>query len=161
MTDINVTTLQQGGINLTIIEELQGAITEGVFNSRWTLIETYHSVGRILAEHEKELPKNYVKVVADILGQKERLIYQCCQFFRKYPDLDKLPQGKNISWHKIANDLLPEHKGAKATQEELLAARIEAFIKTKGVKLKIRTEARQLIEEWESFKREAKSCRTT
>jgi len=28
----------------------------------------------------------------------------------KFPDLSQLPEGKNISWHKICNNLLPEPK---------------------------------------------------
>lgn len=147
-----VTPLQ---ISAEIIDELKGAITEGLFNSRWELIKAYHHVGQVLIEHEKEMPKNYVKLVAEELGQKERLIYQVVQFYRRYPDLDKLPMGKNISWHKIANNLLPAHKETKVSPEEKLMERIEAFFKVKSVDAKTRPIAKQIIEEWEEFKKNA------
>ena len=112
-------------LRLELLEELKGIVTEGVFTSRWALIETYHKVGQILVEHETELP---IKEVATELKMKERVLFQCRQFFRTYPDINKLPNGKAISWHKIANQLLPTPKADKPTEEEKLLKRIDAFI---------------------------------
>jgi hypothetical protein len=136
-----------------LIEELKGIITEGVFNSRWTLIEAYWQLGKLLTEKAKELPKGYVRALAPELKVKERLLYQTIQFYKAYPDLSKLPMGKNISWHRIANNLLPAHKETKISPEERLAEKIEAFFKVKNVDRKTQTIAWQLIEEWENFKR--------
>jgi hypothetical protein len=47
--------------------------------------------------------------VATSLGISQRQIEQCIQFARKYPDLSLMNTGKNISWHKITQELLPEH----------------------------------------------------
>lgn len=148
---MNVTVLQ---INPDIIEEIKGAITEGVFTSRWALVETYHKVGQVLSEHEDEMPKNYIALVADELNQSERLIYQCRQFYKKFPDLSLLPDGKNISWHKIANHLLPAHKEKKLSPEELFDQKIKAFFQVKSITGDKRRYVKQVIEEWELFKKE-------
>ena len=50
-------------------------------------------------------------------GIKERELYRAIQFYDKYPDLDFLPDGKNISWHKIVNNLLPDSPEEKPEPE--------------------------------------------
>ncbi|KKQ68589.1 MAG: hypothetical protein A2626_02820 [Candidatus Nealsonbacteria bacterium RIFCSPHIGHO2_01_FULL_38_55] len=59
-------------------------------------------------EREKIYGKKILQRVAISLGKSERTIYQAVEFAQKYPDIQKLPEGKNISWHKICNNLLPE-----------------------------------------------------
>jgi len=95
-----------------LIEECHAALTESIFTSRWALIEGYHHFGkRILEDVEKfKDDKDAVKRVANALNKSSRTIYQAVQFPRKFPNLDALPDGKNNSWHKIANHLLPEPK---------------------------------------------------
>lgn len=128
-----------------LIEELKGVICEGVFNSRWELISTYHRVGQILTDND--LP---IKQVAEELRQKERLLFQCKQFYKAYPNIDALPSGKNISWRKIANELLPEHKD-RPDPEERLAQRIKAFFKDKNIGKDLHPVAEQIIREWEEY----------
>jgi N6-adenosine-specific RNA methylase IME4 len=83
------------------------------------LIEAYHNLGkRILEENnnferEKIYGKKIVQRVAVSLGKSERSIFQAIQFVEKFPKLDTLPDGKNISWHKICNNLLPAPKEDK------------------------------------------------
>lgn len=94
-------------------DDLKGIYTEGVYHSRWTLIETYHKVGaRILNDNNfiKHAQGNgeVLSQVTFLTGIKERELYRAIQFYDKYPSLDLLPDGKNISWHKIVNNLLPE-----------------------------------------------------
>ena len=91
----------------SLVDDCQGIITEGIFNWRWTLIETYHGVGcRILAETESfERSQIYgqkiVQNIAESLGRGERTIRYCVQFAREFPDLSLLPWGKNASWGKV------------------------------------------------------------
>lgn len=131
-----------------LIEELKGVIVEGVFNSRWELIATYHRVGQILTDNN--LP---IKQVAEELRQKERLLFQCKQFYKAYPDINKLPDGKLISWRRIANELLPAHKDTKQSQEEKLVERIALFFKEKSVPKEIQANGVQLISEWEMWRK--------
>ncbi len=159
MTKKSVTALQKEKEFGIIVEDLKGVITEGVFHARWTLIETYHAVGEILVKREKECPKDYIKKLSFELKQKERLLYQCAQFYRKFPDIQKLPQGKNISWHKIANDLLPEHKEKKKTKgekSEKIEDRLKNFFQVKSIPAKDRPRVSQVIIEWENFMEELK-----
>jgi hypothetical protein len=94
-------------------DDLHGMFTEGVHHSRWELIKTYHSVGkRILSDD------NFVKhakgnatildTVSNNSGIHKRDLYRSIKFYDKFPDLDLLPDGKNISWHKIVEKYLPE-----------------------------------------------------
>ena len=90
----------------SLIEECKAIIVESEFASRDTLIRGYHLLGRRLLE-EKELN---VKQVALDLHKSARTIYQAIQFVRIYPDVEQLPEGKNISWRKLVNHYLPEPK---------------------------------------------------
>jgi len=111
-----------------LVDEIDGLITEGVFSSRWTLIETYHQIGEKLTNysvHESIKPEDLVQRVAKDTGKSKRTMYQSMQFYKKYPDINTLSQGKNISWHKICNELLPEHKKDKPTLDEKIKQFIE------------------------------------
>ena len=98
-----------------LIEELKATITEGVYNSRWELLKTYHEVGELLTSH-RDLTQD-VKMVAVDSGISERTLQRCTRFYEKYPDMEKLPEGKAISWHKLVNKYLPEHKEEGTVEE--------------------------------------------
>lgn len=99
-----------------LIEECKNIITETIFTSRWALVEGYHKLGeRILEENDNfERVKIYgqeiVQRVATSLEKSGRTIQFAIQFAKKYPSLDSVPEGKNISWHKICNKYLPAPK---------------------------------------------------
>lgn len=100
----------------SLIEDCKSIITETVFNSRWALVEGYHALGaRVLEEHDNfERSKIYgadiLQRVAKSLGKSHRTIDYAVQFARQFPDLDALPGGKNVSWRKICNEVLPQPK---------------------------------------------------
>lgn len=96
-----------------MVEECRSIIVEAVFTSNWSLLEGYHQLGeRILAEKE-----NFEKIglygkkinqkVAVSIGKSTRTVERAVQFYEKFPDLNKLPEGKSINWHKIVNKYLP------------------------------------------------------
>ena len=103
----------------SLIEDCQSILTEGIWNYKLTLIKTYHLLGkRILEENDnfkrkKVYGEKIVSQVSQSLKQGNRTIWRAIQFARQYPDLDLLPEGKNISWHKICNELLPKIKNNK------------------------------------------------
>jgi len=105
----------------SMIEECKAALTEGMFGARWIIIETYHNIGKRILEEEQNFTKaGYLKMsqrVSDSLGKSQRTIEQAIQFARKFPDLEALPAGKNVSWHKICTELLPEPKEKETTEE--------------------------------------------
>ena len=99
-----------------LVGDCQGIISEAVFISRWALVEGYHNLGkRILEEHDNfERNKIYgegiVRGLAQSLNMSSRILWYSIQFVQKYPDLSKVPEGKNITWNKIITKYLPTSK---------------------------------------------------
>ena len=100
----------------TLVDDCQGIMAEAVFISRWALVEGYHNLGkRILEEHDNfERNKIYgekiVQGLALSLNMSSRILWYAIQFAKKYPELSKVPEGKNITWNKIITKYLPESK---------------------------------------------------
>ena len=106
----------------SLIEDCQSILTEGIWNYRLTLIKTYYLLGkRILEDEDKFTKAGYLKdgmssqVTTSLRMVSQRTIERAIQFTRYVEkelkgNLDLLPGGKNISWHKICNELLPEPK---------------------------------------------------
>ena len=92
-----------------LIEDCKAIITERKFNASWKLIQCKWEIGdRILKENDnferaKIYGKEIVRRVALSLNARKREIYLCIQFRKKYPDLNELPEGKAITWHKIVH----------------------------------------------------------
>ncbi len=112
MTDI-IINLENEEWYQALIEELQSCIVETSFNARDAIIQGKHFIGKEILAHEEQFSKaGYLKaseLIAQDLGKSQRDIEQCIQFARKYPDLSLLPISKDWSWHKITQELLPEH----------------------------------------------------
>lgn len=97
----------------SLVDECKSIITEAVFTSRWALVEGYHLLGeRILSENNLDRKNIYGKKIlqglAESLGISERTLYYAVQFAEKYPKLDTVPEGKNITWNKIITKYLPD-----------------------------------------------------
>lgn len=95
------------------VEECRDIVTEAVFHSRWDLIEGYHLLGETIIKHKNfgkfvKGNKRFVQDLAQNIGIKERTLYYAIQFYEKYPRLEEVPEGKNISWNKIVTKYLPE-----------------------------------------------------
>lgn len=99
-------------------EDLQDIVTEKEFDHRWALIECYWAVGKRIAHDKDKLDRSGigVKEIAMSLHKSTRTIYLACQFYEKFPDLRRLPEGKDTSWYRIVNRYLPEPR-AKDTDE--------------------------------------------
>jgi len=97
------------------VNDCKAIITEAVFTSRWALVEGYHRLGeRIVTdtgyqEYAKG-NKTSVQGLAQNIGTSTRTVYYAMQFYEKYPDLDVIPEGKNITWNKIITKYLPAPK---------------------------------------------------
>lgn len=108
----------------SLIDDCKATIVEGVYLSNWKLIETYHLVGARIRQNcpkpkEGEIRKDgIVKLLSRVtvdLNTSVRTLYRAVQLFDLYPSLDILPGGKNMTWHRICNNLLPEAKKEKQT----------------------------------------------
>lgn len=89
-------------------EELDGLLTEGIFNHRWVLLETYWEVGRLLSSVEGYADR--IEEFAQRLSQRPKTIHYCIELYKAYPRLESLPEGKNVSWYKICKTLPPYEK---------------------------------------------------
>ena len=98
-----------------LVGDCKAIITEAVFTSRWALVEGYWNLGkRIREEQNLERKEIYGKKILSDLSKSleigERTIYRAIQAYDKFPELDKIPDGKNISWNKLITLYLPELK---------------------------------------------------
>ncbi len=98
-----------------LIEECKGIITEAIFTSRWALVEGYWKLGERIETDDnfKKFSKGNQSSLQDLasnLNTSERTIYYARQAYHKFPELNKIPEGKNISWNKLITLYLPEPK---------------------------------------------------
>ena len=98
----------------SLVDDCQSVITEGVFNSRQDLLQAYHQLGERILEDEKKFEETGIygegitKRVSLSLNLSQRTIQYAIKFAKKFPDIQQLPEGKNISWHKMVSKYLPD-----------------------------------------------------
>ena len=113
------------------LEELKAIITETIYNSRVELIRGKWELGKAITEKmdlfkRAGYKEKVVENIAKDLGVSAVGLYKCIQFYKKYPlqnfnqVLEKLPEGKNISWYKICKNILPEPREEKKEKEECM-----------------------------------------
>ena len=96
-----------------MMEEVDAALVEAVAMARWVLVEAYHLLGTEIVENSKKYAverREVCNAVATGLGKSQRSIYYAVEFAERYPNLNKVPGGKNLTWHKICNELLADGK---------------------------------------------------
>lgn len=92
-------------VNATnLVEEIKNIKVEFEFTARWSVVEMYHHIGELLVSQVTEVSLNELSPLVEISG---RNLQRAVQFYKAYPDINLLPEGKNVSWHIIANKLLP------------------------------------------------------
>jgi 16S rRNA G966 N2-methylase RsmD len=81
------------------------------------LVEGYWSLGKRIREEYKTREDLYGKKIAqglaESIGISERTIDYAMAAYDKYPELDKMPEGKNITWNKLITKYLPQPKNDK------------------------------------------------
>lgn len=110
-----------------LVEDCKAIVTESVFVSRWALVEGYHLLGERIAMDEQyqiyaKGNQKMLAILAGNIGLGERTLYYAIEFYNKFPVLEDVPEGKNISWTKLVNKYLPEHteKEEKSNYQNLL-----------------------------------------
>jgi len=94
-----------------LVEEIKATITEAIFTSRWALVEGYWTVGKLIREEfgKGELTKLLTRLSVDV-GISERTLWRALAAYDKYPDINQIPEGKNITWNKLITKYLPDEK---------------------------------------------------
>lgn len=92
------------------IEDYSAARTELVFLAKWKELQTRHLIGKLIDENASRVASAdlLVQEVAGALGMSERLAQYCLKFYRTYPDIEKVPEGKSISWTRLVSVYLTE-----------------------------------------------------
>lgn len=104
-------------IDEEFINECKALLVETEFNSRWALVEGYHGLGKLILERANptlELTKEVeesnltriVQALAVELKKAERLLWYAVKFYRMFPELERVPEGKNTSWNTIMRKYL-------------------------------------------------------
>lgn len=107
----------------SLISDCKSLEVEKRFESAWLLIEIMHGVGKRIIEEEKRIEKAGMKItelvtrVSVDLEKSERSIWRAVKLYRKYPDLSKLPLGKNITVRKVVA-LLEDPSGEVCKHKE-------------------------------------------
>mgnify|MGYP001594440061 CR=1 FL=1 len=100
----------------SLVSECKAIITEAVFTSRWALVEGYWELGKRIREEHVNFERVHVygeKIVqglAQSLDMSSRTIHYALKAYDKFPSLDKIPEGKNITWNKLITQYLPAPK---------------------------------------------------
>lgn len=102
-----------------LIDDCKAILTEATFTSRWVLIEGYWNLGQRIRQEGDKVTKITASIAAS-LDVSERTVYYALKLYDKYPDINKLPEGKSISWTKLVNKYLPENGETKEQKENLL-----------------------------------------
>lgn len=105
----------------SLVDDLKDLITERVWNIRHDRIKMMWDIGDlIVTECEKSGMKNYSAIVKELekdVGINFSQLYRAVKFKEKFNTwqtaMDLLPDGKNISWKKICEKILPEIPEAK------------------------------------------------
>lgn len=98
----------------SLIDDCRTNIIERRYRIASELLELKWYIGdRILQEvgnfeRAQIYGKKITTCVSQSLNCSKREIERCIQFRKKYPNLDNLPGGKEITWHKIVNQYLPD-----------------------------------------------------
>ena len=100
------------------IEEFTDLYVEGSFHVRWTEIEFYHDLGMVLLEVQD------LKPYAKAIKKHESFLKTCVEFYKKYPNLNETPFGKDISWSRLRKEFQTE-KRPRVSIKEILSARMD------------------------------------
>lgn len=88
------------------IDELRACFVEAEFASHWALIAGYHHAGALIKSIN--MP---AQDLAEKVGRSERTINYAIKLYERYPRLDKIPEGKNITMNKLITKYLTTPKG--------------------------------------------------
>ena len=100
------------------IEDFTDFYIENSFHVRWTEIEFYHDLGMALLEVQD------LKPYAKSIKKHESFLKTCVEFYKKYPNLNEAPFGKDISWSRLRKEFENE-KRPRISIKEILSARMD------------------------------------
>ena len=102
-----------------LAEDCKNIITEDFFPSRWALVESYWNLGKRIREdlNFQKYSKGNKSIIQNLalhLKRSKRTLYYAIQCFDTYPNIQQLPEGKNITWNKLITKYLPNKEKTKS-----------------------------------------------
>lgn len=82
-----------------LVEQCKDIIVEFHFTARWYRIEGFHRVGKLVLEADLEPDK--IASLARQIDITPKDMALAILLAEKYPDLNDLPAGKDVSWSQI------------------------------------------------------------
>lgn len=93
--------------------EIKATFTERIYAAREEVITAHHETGKLIAEFVEETkykPATLITQLVQLGAGTETTLFLSHAFYKKFPkqsDIDRLGQGKNISWNKIRKAIAP------------------------------------------------------
>ena len=112
-----------------LVEEIRDIYVEHEFNAHWEILEAHHLVGQLICQKVEETGVKINELTASLaprLGRSERTLWYAIAFYRKYPNINILPEGKNITWNQIITKYLtspPDRANTECIHEPQLICR--------------------------------------
>ena len=110
----------------SLVEDCKDIVTESSFTSRWSLVEGYHLLGSRILQDEVKLTQGGTELrkrlqdLAKFIGKRERSLYYAVEFVRKFPDINALPEGKDINWYRIIHKYLTAETDRPKTKQDII-----------------------------------------
>jgi len=108
-----------------LVEDCRAILTERSFNARMEIVIGYHELGKRIATDPLfrkfgKGNKQFIENFAKDLKISPRSIYYAIRFYEKFPTLQQLPEGKNISWYGIVRKYLTDGKEKEKREKKVV-----------------------------------------
>ena len=104
----------------SLLSDIKDIITERVYSAREEIVHMKWEIGDAIVSAQEDhtvIVKRLSQDLSNNPGNSESELYRCIKFRELYPAwtdvLGKLPGGKNISWNKIRETILPKQPMGK------------------------------------------------
>ena len=92
---------------LPLVENIHDTIKMAVIESRIRLVEGYWNAGKLIrTASDKGNVTDLLHALAVDTGISERELWYALKAYDTYPEFGKIPDGNNVSWHKLKTQYL-------------------------------------------------------
>jgi len=120
-----------------LLEEIKATAIETITISKEAILQGKWTIGKIIEDAVKDFNRSNIygskinSILATDLHWSEREIGRCRQFYKKFSAenweevIMKLPEGKNLSWHKVVSEYLPDGKEKDKDEKHYISVMID------------------------------------
>lgn len=92
-----------------IAEDIKQCRIEANFNVRWQVIEMHNYIGKLLVDNFGDNLAEVLPRLAKKCNWSDRSLYRAAEFYKKWPDINKIPDGKAASFNRLMSPPSSEH----------------------------------------------------